>query len=42
MLWVLSRLGNLRYRGLIAIIGVAGIDILAWHSAGLLEGLSDL
>ena len=42
MLWVLGRLGNLRHRRLIAIIGrVARIDILAWHSASLLPWLSE-
>ena len=41
MLWVLCRLGNLCHRRLIAIICVAGIDVLAWHSASLLERLSD-
>ena len=41
MLWVLCRLGNRCHRRLIAIICVAGIDILAWHSASLLERLSD-
>lgn len=43
MLRILSRLSNLPYRRLIAIIGcVAGIDILAWHAAGLLVRLSDM